>query len=98
MSHARAFAVAASGRTVDEDGVRAPAGEVHAWSPGTNQTVCGLSLHRSRLSAYPHVLFSDVYAVTGGLADGVARVCPRCAAAATGSRDQRRWTRRDPRP
>jgi hypothetical protein len=97
MSPPRRSAVAASGRTIDDDGIRAPAGEVHAWTPGTNQTVCGLSLHRTRLSVFPHVPFSDVYAVTGGLAEGIDRVCPRCAAA-TGTRDQRRWTRQNPRP
>lgn len=90
-------AVAASDETIDEDGIRRPAGEVHAWVQGTNQSVCGLALSRSRLRRFPHVTWSEVYAVTGGLADGVQRVCPRCAAA-VGGRDAGRWTRRDPRP
>jgi hypothetical protein len=97
MSRTGSPAVAASSQFVDEDGVRAPAGEAHAWLPGTNQTVCGLALSRSRLSTFPHVPFSDVYAVTGGTAEGIGHVCPRCAAA-TGVREQRRWTRRNPRP
>jgi hypothetical protein len=89
--------VAASDEVLDEDGIRRPAGEVHAWAPGTNQSVCGLALSRSQLRRFPHVSWSEVYAVTGGYADGVQRVCPRCAAA-VGGRDVRRWVRRDPRP
>lgn len=90
-------AVAASGQIIDDDGIRRPAGDVHAWMIGTNQSVCGLALSRSGLRRFPHVSWSEVYAVTGGNAEGVQRVCPRCAAAA-GSRTEQRWTRRDPRP
>jgi hypothetical protein len=91
------YAVAASSEWVDPDGVRRPAGEVHAWVPGTNQTVCGLALSRSRLSRYPHVEWADAQPESGGHADAVRRVCPRCAAAARprpaarGRRDQ--WRR-----
>jgi hypothetical protein len=86
------FAVAASSEWIDPDGVRRPAGEVHGWAPGTNQTVCGLPLSRSRLSRYPHVGWADVQPESGRHADEVRRVCPRCAAAA------RPRHRRDPRP
>ena len=47
--------VAASDEIIDEDGIRRPAGDVHAWVPGTNQSVCGLALSRSRLRRYPPV-------------------------------------------
>ena len=51
-------AVAASSSWTDPDGVRLPAGEVHAWERGTNQTVCGLPLHRSALGRFSHVTWS----------------------------------------
>jgi hypothetical protein len=92
-----AAAVAASSEVINEEGVRRPAGDAHAWAPGTNQSLCGLSLNRSQLRRFPHVGWSEVYAVTGGYADGVQRVCPRCAAAVGDSRD-RRWVRHNPRP
>ena len=91
-------AVAASSRWTDPDGVRMPAGEVHAWERGTNQTVCGLPLSRAELQRFPHVDWSDVQPATGRHADEVGRVCPRCAAGMGARRDERRWTRRDPRP
>ena len=90
-------AVAASNEIVDDDGIRRPAGDVHAWTVGTNQSVCGLALSRSQLRRFPHVSWSEVYAVTGGYSHVVQRVCPRCAAA-VGGRVQSRWTRRNPRP
>jgi hypothetical protein len=91
--------VAASGRWTDEDGVRQPGGEAHAWEPGTNQTLCGLALSRSELVRFPHVAWAAVQPGAGGPAEGVQRTCPRCAAA-TGRRrgDRRPWTRVDPRP
>jgi hypothetical protein len=88
-------AVAASGAWTDPDGIRRPAGEVHGWRPGTNQTVCGLALSRSRLDRYPHVDWADVQPESGRHADEVGRVCPRCAAA---ERPRRRDTRRRRRP
>ena len=52
----RNAAVAATDTWTDpDDGIRYPAGEVHAWEPGRNESVCGLSLSRSRLSRFPHV-------------------------------------------
>lgn len=90
--------VAASSQWVDPDGVRMPAGEVHAWQPGLNQTLCGLALSRSQLRRFAHVRWADVQPATGGHADQVQRVCPRCAAATGARRDTRAWTRTDPRP
>jgi hypothetical protein len=54
---------------------------VHAWTPGRNETVCGLSLRRSALRRFPHVPFD--FQATDVLtdADRVGRVCPRCLAA-----------------
>jgi hypothetical protein len=90
--------VAASSEWVDPDGVRMPGGEVHAWEPGTNQTLCGLPLARARLRRFPNVTWADVQPETGRDADEVRRVCPRCAAATGRRRDTRPWTRTDPRP
>jgi hypothetical protein len=93
------FSVAASGEWTDDHGVRQPAGEVHGWIPGTNQTVCGLALSRSGLRRFSHVPWE--YATTDVLteADRVGWICPRCAAAAGGARpDRRSWTRVNPRP
>jgi hypothetical protein len=90
--------VAASDQWVDPDGVRMPAGEVHAWEPGTNQTLCGLALSRSQLRRFSHVTWADVQPGTGRDADEVQRVCPRCAAATGRRRDERPWQRTDPRP
>ena len=92
-------AVAASGTWTDpDDRYRSPAGEVHAWHPGTNQTLCGLPLHREGLRRFPHVAWEDVQPATGGDADRVTAVCRRCNAATGRRRDERPWTRRDPRP
>jgi hypothetical protein len=90
------YAVAASGRWTDPDGVRRPGGEVHAWVPGTNQTLCGLALSRSQLDRFPHVEWADVHPDSGRHADEVRRVCPRCEAATGGGRD--RPARRRDRP
>jgi hypothetical protein len=90
-------AVAASAQWVDEEGIREPGGDVHAWHRGTNQTLCGLSLYRTGLSRFPHVLWIDAR----WLADTTDRLivaCHRCAGAVGGRRDERRWTRKDPRP
>lgn len=92
------YTVAATGRWTDPDGVRMPAGEVHAWTQGTNQTLCGLALSRSRLERFPHVEWSDVQPATGRHADQVADVCRRCAAGTGARRDARSWTRDNPRP
>ena len=92
-------AVAATGSWVDADGVRRPAGEVHGWQPGRNQTLCGLALSRSWLVRFPHVDWADAQPESGGHADEVREVCPRCAAALGRRRDDRPWVRRhSPRP
>ncbi|WP_181763970.1 hypothetical protein [Streptomyces albidus (ex Kaewkla and Franco 2022)] len=100
MAREKNFAVAASSQWTDEeDGVRLPAGEVHAWLPGQNQTVCGLPLHRAQLSRFPHVSWADALPESGGKADGVKRVCPRCqSVAGRGGSGRRSWRRIDPRP
>lgn len=100
MPGQRTFAVAASSQwTDDEDGVRLPAGEAHAWVPGQNQTVCGLPLHRARLARFPHVSWADAQPESGGRADAVKRLCPRCrAAAGSGGKDPGTWRRVNPRP
>ena len=74
------YAVASSIEWIDPDGVRRPGGEMHAWTPGTNQTLCGLALSRSRLGCYPHVDCEDILPESGRHADAVGRVCPRCPA------------------
>jgi hypothetical protein len=94
----RRTAVAASGTWLDPEGVRRPAGEIHGWDPGMNQTWCGLPLSRSRLSRFPHVSWADAQPATGGHADAVRWVCPRCAAATGARRDSKPWKRTDPRP
>jgi hypothetical protein len=94
----RHAAVAATGSWTDPDGFRMPAGEVHAWHPGTNQTLCGLSLHKSGLERFAHVEWVDVQPATGRDADGVSEVCRRCYAAMGQRRDTKRWTRTNPRP
>jgi hypothetical protein len=90
--------VAATGVWRDEEGQRLPAGEVHAWEPGQNQTRCGLALSRSALSRFPHVVWADVQPATGGAADAVSHVCRRCAAAEGRRRGDRGWKRALPRP
>ncbi|WP_185994313.1 hypothetical protein [Nocardioides campestrisoli] len=98
MKAPKTAAVAATGAWTDPDGYRMPSGEVHAWTPGTNQTLCGLSIHRSELRRFSHVEWVDVQPATGRDADQVSDVCRRCAAAMGGRRDERPWKRTDPRP
>lgn len=93
-----AAAVAASSEWLDEDGTRMPAGDVHGWTPGINSTVCGLALSRSQLRRFPHVPWAEVLPESGGAADRVGRLCPRCAAAVGGRSGRRSWTRSSPRP
>lgn len=93
------FAVAASSTWIDEQGVRQPAGEVHAWLPGTNQTVCRIPLARAGLTRFPHVRWT--YRITDVVtaADEVRYICRRCAGAARRRHDERRsWVRVSPRP
>jgi hypothetical protein len=96
---ARNAAVAATDQWVDpDDGIRYPAGEVHAWQPGRNETVCGLALSKSGLARFPHVGWADVQPESGRHAEGVQSVCRRCRAALGVRRDERGWTRTNPRP
>ncbi|WP_433789893.1 hypothetical protein [Actinoplanes sp. CA-252034] len=97
MARPRSAAVAASSELTGDDGVRQPGGEVHAWTPGMNQTLCGLALSRTRLRRFPHVRF-DFRATDVITADDEVRyICPRCVAATT-RRGERAWTRTAPRP
>jgi hypothetical protein len=97
MARVRNAATAASSEVIGTDGVRAPAGEVHAWLPGTNQTVCGLALSRTRLSRFPHVPFDFRATDTLTGDDVIGHICPRCVASTAG-RDTGRWKRVSPRP
>ncbi|BAL89462.1 hypothetical protein AMIS_42420 [Actinoplanes missouriensis 431] len=97
MAKARAASVAASSQFTGDDGIRQPAGEVHAWTPGMNQTLCGLALSRTRLRTFPHVKFDFRATDVVTAEDEVRYVCPRCVAA-TSRRGERSWTRTAPRP
>lgn len=90
-------AVAASSEWTDDDGIRQPGGEAHAWQPGTNQTVCGLALSRTRLRRFPHVPFDFRRTDLVTAEDEIRFICPRCVAA-TSRRGERAWTRIRPRP
>jgi hypothetical protein len=94
----RDAAVAATDQWTDPDGIRAPAGLVHAWVPRTNQTVCGVPLSRARLFRFPHIQWVDVQPATGRDADMVQEVCRKCAAGMGARRDTKPWRRTDPRP
>jgi hypothetical protein len=74
-------AVAASAQHTDRSGVRHPGGEVHAWRPGRNETVCGLALSRSALRRFPHVPFDFHATDVLTEADPIGWICPRCVAA-----------------
>jgi hypothetical protein len=96
---AHSAAVAATDQWIDpDDGIRYPAGAVHAWQQGRNETVCGLSLSRSRLTRFPHVPWADVQPESGRHAEEVREVCRRCRAAQGARRDERGWSRTNPRP
>ena len=91
--------VAASDDVLDDDLVRRPAGEVHGWYRGQNETLCGLSLHRCRLRTFAGLEWSDVQPESGGAAEHVQAVCGRCRSAIEGRTSKRRpWTRERPRP
>lgn len=90
--------VVATDQSTDLDGARSPDGEVHAWVPGTNQTVCGLALSREGFLRFPHVPWSEVQPATGSRADAVTSLCRRCAAGMGARRGEKRWKRIDPRP
>jgi hypothetical protein len=87
-------AVAASSSWRDDEGTRLPSGDVHAWWPGQNQTLCGVPLSRARLDRFPHVLWIDALWISDTAEDPpVMAMCRRCAAAA-GPRRRRRTDRR----
>lgn len=91
--------VAASGQWRGPDGVRLPAGDVHACLPGQNQTLCGLALSRTGLRRFPHVRWEYTANDRLTTADRVGHICPGCLAATTPRRLRgRSWTRTSPRP
>ncbi|UJW29706.1 hypothetical protein L3Q67_31320 [Saccharothrix sp. AJ9571] len=90
-------AVAASTQWIDAEGVREPGGDVHAWLRGTNQTLCGIPLHKARLARFPHVLWVDALWLADTTEERMSP-CRRCTAAAGGRSDRQRWTRTNPRP
>lgn len=96
MARKREPSVAASSEWRDEDGIRQPGGDVHAWWPGTNQTLCAVPLHAARLGRFQHVLWVDALWLAE-TTDRPGVVCPRCVAAA-GGRSTQRWRRVNPRP
>ena len=130
MVGTKRYAVAASGQWTDEEEGRRrlPSGEMHAWEPGRDETVCGPSLSHARLVRFPHgrpagplparspgwsasrtvarlvrfphVGWPDIFPESGGAADRVRRLCPRCASVAgrRGPDARPRWRRIDPRP
>ena len=102
MARRTSYAVAASGQWTDEEEGRRrlPAGEAHAWEPGRNETVCGLSLSRSQLTRFAGVPWADALPESGGAADRVQRLCPRCASVAgrKGADSRPPWRRMNPRP
>jgi hypothetical protein len=97
MAGVTAASVAASSEWIDATGTRQPGGEVHAWQPGHNQTLCGLALSRSRLRRFAHVAFDFRATDQITASDEIRYICPRCLAATT-RRGERSWTRTAPRP
>ena len=75
-----------------------PSGEVHAWERGHNETVCGLSLSTSRLTRFPHVGWADVQPESGRHAEEVQDGLPPVPGGMGARRDERGWTRTNPRP
>ncbi|SES21692.1 hypothetical protein SAMN05216188_126105 [Lentzea xinjiangensis] len=74
-------AVAASSTWRDDEGIRLPSGDVHAWWPGQNQTLCGVPLSRARLARFPHVLWIDAQWLDDTADTPVMELCRRCTAA-----------------
>jgi len=95
MAQRTEHAVAASSRWIDSDGIRYPCGDTHAWTPGTNQTLCGVPLSRSRLDRFAHVPWSEALYLAEIGEHGVV-LCRRCTGATQS--DRRRWVRTNPRP
>lgn len=91
--------VAATAQWIGPEGTWLPMGEVHAWGPGDDATLCGVPLSRAGLVTFPHVGWADADPAGGGLADRVSARCRRCTAAVSPrSRDRRPWARFSPRP
>ncbi|SDO65031.1 hypothetical protein [Lentzea jiangxiensis] len=90
--------VAASSSWRDDEGTRMPSGDVHAWWPGQNQTLCGVQLSRARLARFPGVLWIDAVWVAETDADApVMGLCRRCTAATRPKKDRpSRLARRRP--
>ncbi|GGU17282.1 hypothetical protein [Lentzea flava] len=84
--------VAASSSWHDDEGTRMPSGDVHAWWPRQNQTLCGVPLSRARLGRFPHVLWVDAVWLNGTADAPVIALCRRCSAA-TRPRARRRADR-----
>ncbi|SDG57134.1 hypothetical protein SAMN05216553_109134 [Lentzea fradiae] len=87
-------AVAASSSWRDDEGTRMPSGDVHAWWPGQNQTLCGVQLSRARLAKFPGVLWADARWGEGTADTPVMALCRKCSAA---TRPKMRRRRLDPR-
>jgi hypothetical protein len=98
MAGRTSAATAATDTWTDPDGYRTPAGEVHAWLPRTNQTLCGVPLARAGLARFAGVPFEEAQPATGNAADRVTSVCRRCLAATGHRRDEKPWRRTNPRP
>ena len=98
---ARRTASVAASRAGELAGERLPAGEVHGWWHGQNETVCGLALSKTGLVRFGALLWRDVQPASGGSADLVVAVCDRCSAALRprgAHGDDPGWTRSSPRP
>ena len=70
---------------------------MHGWWQGQGETVCGLALSRSQLVRFSALGWADVQPASGGHADLVQLVCPRCAQALT-PKGGTGWRRTSPRP
>jgi hypothetical protein len=84
--------------SIDPDGIRRPGGDLHAWLPGTNQTLCGLALSKSSLTRFPHVAWSDLRRDVEDEEGRPVSVCRRCDAATGHPRAERRPRRQNARP
>jgi hypothetical protein len=90
------YATAASSVERDAQNVSYPAGELHAWLPGQNSTVCGVQLSRGQLRGFAHVPWAEFTAPGTEVGESV-EVCRRCLAATAGAAKRRR-RHIDPRP
>lgn len=89
--------VAATSSGRGSDGTGHPRGAVHAWLPGSAETLCGQSLGGHPLRRRPLRRFADLRFATLAALDAVGpdrHVCPGCRAAAAMRRDRVRTGRR----